>query len=154
MKVSSSSQPPATWLLQSSCRRCVVTSLSTSRLLYSVLASSNSTAAGVSGMAAEMRNYTAVVSNTQQNCGAKYYLEQQHGVLQRDDQHHLLAPRHVREHAVHRAGQAWGYGGYLLSASCLVSPMSAQLTMTPMTPMISMAVCQHPMFCTRSGNGR
>ena len=32
--------------------------------------------------------------------------------------------------------------------------MSAQLTMTPMTPMISMAVCQHPMFCTRSGNGR
>ena len=63
--VSSSSQPPATWLLQSSCRRCVVTSLSTSRLLYSVLASSNSTAAGVSGMAAEMRNCTAVVSNTQ-----------------------------------------------------------------------------------------
>ena len=57
---------PGTWLLQSSCRRCVVTSFSTSRLLYSVLASSSSTAAGVSGMAAEMRNYTAVVSNTQQ----------------------------------------------------------------------------------------
>ena len=104
--VASSTKHPGTWLLQSSCRRCVVTSFSTSRLLYSVLASSSSTAAGVSGMAAEMRNYTAVVSNTQQNCGAKYYLEQQHGVLQCDDQDHLLAPRHVREHAVHGAGQA------------------------------------------------
>ena len=112
---------PGTWLLQSSCRRCVVTSFSTSRLLYSVLASSSSTAAGVSGMAAEMRNYTAVVSNTQQNCGVKYYLEQQHGVLQRDDQDHLLAPRHVREHAVHGAGQAWAHSHYI---QCLLHAWS------------------------------
>ena len=77
-------------------------------------------------------------------------LEEEHEVLQHDDQEHRLGGCHGREHAVHRPGQScvrelenieinWG--------KLILLPMRAQLTITPITPIISIAVCQQPIFC-------